>query len=209
MATVTLSNSATVDGRRFDYAETVTTAQGAFAEPSSTTMGTAKSGTLSTRTDANDGTLTMTAGHGFTDGQIIDIYFSGGVAYKATIGTVATNSVPFTGAEGSDGTGGDPLPAQGTAITAMVVRSEDLSVDASECDFVGATADNAAPFVVRFVNGSSTDVGVIVVKTAAQKSKVWTANLGGSCPITGDCVSVRLSHGDTTARGVTVWAGAN
>jgi len=74
----------------------------------------AKTGTLSTRTNDTDGELTMTAGHGITTGQIIDIYWTGGVAYGATVGTVATNAVPFTGASG------DVLPSQATAITAAV-----------------------------------------------------------------------------------------
>lgn len=81
------------------------------------TLAAAKVGVLTVRTNNTDGSLTMNAGHGFTTGQRLDIYWSGGCRRGITIGTVATNVVPITG-----GTG-DNLPIATTALTAMVPTS--------------------------------------------------------------------------------------
>jgi hypothetical protein len=92
-------------------------ATGNSAEVASPTLAAAKTGTLTTRTDNDTGTLTMTAGHGITTGQTLDVYWAGGQRRGMTVGTVATNSVPI------DGGAGDNLPANTTAITAMVPTS--------------------------------------------------------------------------------------
>lgn len=96
----------------------------------SETLNAAKTGTLATRTDANTGNLTMTAGHGITTGQIIDIYWDGGVQYAVTVGTVATNDVPI------DLGVGDDLPAQDTAITAVVQATANLYIDADNAGLI-------------------------------------------------------------------------
>src|SRR4051812_13463763 len=71
-------------------------------------LGAAKTGTLTTRTSNTVGTLTMTAGHGITTAALQDIYWDGGSRRNVTVGTVATNSVPFSGGIG------DNLPAAAT-----------------------------------------------------------------------------------------------
>jgi hypothetical protein len=74
----------------------------------------AEAGQLTTRSSDTAGTITMDdAGHGITTGEIIDIYDPAGgtVSYGATVGTVAGDSVPFTGASG------DVLPANLTNVT--------------------------------------------------------------------------------------------
>ena len=70
----------------------------------------AKAGTLTTRTSANEGTITLSAGHGIMTGQIVDLYWDGGRKRNAVVGTVAGNDVPVTGDDG------DALPDQGSAI---------------------------------------------------------------------------------------------
>lgn len=151
------------------------------------------------------GTLTMSSGHGFTDGQKIDIYWSTGQCTRATIGTVATNSVPFTGA------GGDVLPAQGTAITAMVETVEDFDIDAADLEFLALKAGTAA-CSATFLDGSSAVVGRVLVSAAdgtagtTQHHYVWHSGSGVDDPISDDAVSVCLSHGSSAAAQTVVCA---
>lgn len=82
------------------------------------TVTAAKTGQLTTRTSASVGTLTMAAGHGFNTADIIDLFWTGGKRVGVVVGTVATNSVPISGGSGDD------LPANLTAITAMLRHAE-------------------------------------------------------------------------------------
>jgi hypothetical protein len=87
------------------------------------TLPAAKTGQLTTRTDNTTGTLTMAAGHGFTTGVIIDLYWAGGVRYGVVVGTVSTNSVPISGGAG------DNLPTNLTNITASLQRTANVYID--------------------------------------------------------------------------------
>ena len=68
-------------------------------------------GTLSTRTSDTQGTATLGGGHGITTGMEVDVYWTGGVRYGMTVGTVSGASVPL-----SDSGAGDVLPVETTAI---------------------------------------------------------------------------------------------
>lgn len=92
------------------------------AVPVSPTLGLAKTGTLTTRTSASVGTLTMATGHGITNGAIVSIFWDGGSRRNVLVGTVATNSVPFTLGTGDD------LPLNNTVVTVMVQHPEDFVV---------------------------------------------------------------------------------
>lgn len=83
-------------------------------------------GTLSTRTDDDTGTVTLAGGHGITTGAKVDIYWSGGVQYDVTVGTVSVNSMPF------DSGSGDNLPAQSTAVVVSLRTEINLDVDGDE-----------------------------------------------------------------------------
>ncbi len=157
----------------------------------SVTLAAAKVGTLAVRTSDTAGTLTMNSGHGFTDGQKIDIYWDGGSCRNATIGTVSVNSVPFTGASGT------VLPAALTAITAQVPTSESIVV----------TGSNVVSFGVGFPSGGTcvfaasgpTEVYAAVV-LAPNTSTVWSSTDGGTNPLAGGSIlTVRLSQGGITS----------
>lgn len=78
-----------------------------------------KAGTLTTRTDATNGVITMSSGHGLTNGQIINLYWTGGSRKGITV-SISTNALTITG-----GTG-DNLPSNNTALTVGVVRTIDI-----------------------------------------------------------------------------------
>lgn len=163
------------------------TAEGQRSEEIS--LAAAKTGSLSTRTNDTDGTLTMSSGHGITDADVIDIYWTDAngdvqVAYGATVGTVATNSVPFTGASGT------VLPAEDATITACVVTSVDMTFDGDNVELIAAHSNRKGHVLF---NGPD-----VAVKLPAGEPWHW-ANGVGSNPLTGDAVtSLSVSNGDSS-----------
>lgn len=161
------------------------------------TLTAAKVGTLTTRTDANTGTLTMDAGHGLVDADVIDLYWDGGVQYGVVVGTVATNSVPIdTGI-------GDDLPIATTVITAVVQKSVNLSIDGDNADLVAAvieTTDKALRTAghVQFRDASNAEVAEIDFVTNVPQ--VWDITGGSANPFTGNVITnLRASQANSTA----------
>lgn len=162
----------------------------------------AKSGTLSTRTSDTAGTLTMTAGHGLTDGQIIDIYWSGGVCYGATIGTVSTNSVPFTGASG------DVLPAESTAITAavQVVANTQIDGDAVQLFAILVESDNNSSTVLGHITLHDSSHAVIE-EIDLTANEPYVLDVGGGAPnvLTGNPIThAHITQNSITTETITV-----
>lgn len=160
------------------------------------TLSSAKSGTLTTRTDNNTGELTMAAGHGITTGQIIDIYWDGGVQRSVTVGTVATNAVPI------DGGIGDNLPADETAITAVVQKSINLAIDGDNTDIIAIVLETTTKTLrtagnVQFLDAAS-DV-IAEIDLVANVPQVWDIEGGSSNPFTGDPITnLKASQANTT-----------
>ena len=154
----------------------------------------AAAGTLTTRTDNTNGTLTLGANHGISNADIITIFDdnTGTVSYLATVGTVAGNSVPFTGAAGA------VLPVVNSTVT--VGKVVDLDVD-----FDG---DN-----VRILAAQMTTLGHVVFEDAgntAIANATLTANqpwmyidgVTASNPLTGNAVDqIRLANGNSASNG--------
>lgn len=160
------------------------------------TLNTAKAGTLSTRTDNNTGTLTLGSGHGITDGQIIDVYWSGGVQRTVTVGTVSGTSVPI------DGGIGDNLPTAATAITACVQKAINLAIDGDNADIVAVileTNDKSLRTTanVQFLDAAS-DV-IAEIDLVANVPQVWDIEGGSSNPFTGDPITnLKASQANST-----------
>lgn len=191
MATATYSSAATIAGHSFQNSA-APTGDGNLTRDVS--LAAAKTGTLTTRTSDTAGTLTMASGHGFTDGQIIDIYWATGQCTRATIGTVATNSVPFTGA------GGDVLPIATTAIKAMVQRVETLTfADAALVALALGAA--VAACSATFLKADGSIVGRVLVDAAADgvspQHYIWHSANGATIPVSDDVAEVCLTHGDS------------
>ncbi len=186
-----------VEGRTFNQNRTVDANGSVIQDP---TLAVAKTGTLATRTNAHDGTLTMAGGHGITDGQRLDLYWSGGQRYGLLVGTVSGNSVPFT--SGADH--GDDLPSTTTAITAMVPTEATFAVSAAVLQglFCSCLSIGYAVFA------DADDAALKVIPIDPDVAYTWDIDNGAESPfILGDCVTVFLSHSNsTTARQVTAIA---
>lgn len=153
-----------------------------------------QSGTLSTRTSDTAGTLTLGADHGVTDGQIIDIYFDGGVAHGATVGTVDGTSVPFTGAAG------DVLPAEDAAVIAGVTEEIKFVVAGSDIEALLVTSTCRAHVDFQDAGGSE-----LAREIAAGGFFTWSLNSAEDNPVAGDSlILVRASCGETTVGRLTI-----
>lgn len=96
-----------------------------------------KAGTLTARTDNDTGEATLGSGHGITDGMIVDVYWSGGVRYGMTVGTVASLVVPL------DGGAGDNLPSTSTALVVTEQEVINTSLDGDTLAIIGVSLEVA------------------------------------------------------------------
>lgn len=153
----------------------------------------AKVGSLTTRTNDTSGTLTMNAGHGFTTGATIDLFWTGGSRRGITVGTVSTNSVPI-----SSGTG-DVLPAAATGITAMVPLEEPMTFVGDNIEALGSKCPVSG--WVSFLGSDNTVHLAHQILPNTGGGRLWAAGQtgGGSNPVAGDTVTkVLFSHDDAT-----------
>jgi hypothetical protein len=197
MAVFTIANRTTAIGKTFRVDRQVTTDGAVFKDP---TLPGAKTGSLTTRTDDGTGTLTMDSGHGILDGDKVAIFWAGGSRYNVTVGTVATNSVPIGLG------GGDNLPAQGTAVTVMVLHEEAFAVEYDHIQGLFCGQPQGAA-VVEFWSAVPALIAAIQITNDADY--VWTVNDGTANPLNANVAKVKLAHAGTTSRQVTAAAFIN
>lgn len=194
MATVTFAQSISGGGVTIQTQPIIRTNSGAISLED--TLSAAKTGTLTTRTDNNTGTLTMTAGHGLTDGQIVDIYWTGGVQRSVTVGTVATNSVPI------DGGIGDNLPIATTSVTVVVQKSINLAIDGDNTKILAIVLETTTKSLatagnVQFLDSGSAVIAEIDLVTNAPQ--VWDIEGGSANPFTGNPITaLKASQANST-----------
>lgn len=142
----------------------------------------AKAGTLSTRTDNEEGTATLGAGHGIETSDLVDIYWSGGCRRGVTVGTVDGTSVPF--GEGENIGAGDNLPTQDTAIfmAERVPIDTDFDGDLVEMIAVHSTKRCQVDFE------DSDDASLTALELAADEVWTWIKDQPASNPLTGNPV---------------------
>lgn len=155
-----------------------------------------KAGQLTTRTDANTGTLTMGGGHGITTGAIIDIYWSGGVQYNVTVGTVSGNSVPF------DAGVGDNLPTNLTNVVACVQTVINTPIDGDRLAILGICLESSeasgAKGHVDFQDAS--DDSIAELDLVGNEPRVFDITGGATNIFTGDPIThIQASNGSSTA----------
>lgn len=168
--------------------------EGASIERTSPTIPAAKVGALTTRTDDNTGVLTMESGHGFTDGQLVDVFWSGGTRRAMTIGTVASLSVPI------DGGSGDVLPADETAITAMIPVEIEFVVDGDTVKGLAVSSARASAWIVFVDDADAVITDAIFRINTAGYGSGWVEGAVWDNPLAGAVTSVvRFSHGGSDA----------
>lgn len=150
------------------------------------TLPAAKAGTLSTRTDDNTGTLTLGSGHGITDGQIVDVYWDGGMRYGMTVGTVSGTSVPI------DLGSGDNLPIATTAITAVVVTAINIAIDGDEAKLIAielSTTDKSLRTAghIQLRDASANEIAALDLVTNVPQ--VWDIEGGSANPFAGNPIT--------------------
>lgn len=168
-----------------------------MAIPFSISLPAAKVGQLTTRTNDTVGILTMAASHGIATADVIDIYWILAGVYGrrlgVVVGTVATNSVPFSLGEG------DNLPDNLTNVTVMEPHTEALAVTGNEVQ--GIVADSSSgPATVRIMDDQGTPATALAIELdLADDAYIWDVNNTIENPLA-DLVTtqIRLSHGDST-----------
>ncbi len=148
-------------------------------------------GLLGTRTSDTAGTITVTeSAHLITTGARADLYWTGGCRRGIVVGTVAGESVPFTGGSG------DNLPAEDTAITVALPEELDLTV----------VGDNVVAIFLYFaglgqaVFCDGSNVEKMAQSVGAGQVWDWNNTNGVTNPLTGDTpTKVFVSHNVTTA----------
>jgi hypothetical protein len=162
-----------------------------------TTLNNAQAGTLSTRTDNDTGTITMTSGgHTITTGAVVDIYWSGGVQYSVTVGTVSGTSVPF------DAGVGDNLPAETTAVTIVVQKNVNLYIDGDNTKLISicleTTTDTLRTAGLLIAYDAANDT-IATIDLVANVPQVWDIEGGSANPFTGDPITyLKVSQGNAT-----------
>lgn len=188
MSDLSRQNTVNVGGSRYTTTENIDADSTLKVEKKSQPV--AKTGTLTTRTDNTTGTLTMTAGHGIITGDKIDIYWTGGSRRGVTVGTVATNSVPFSlGA-------GDNLPGNNSPVTVMVQNSEVVAITGANVTAIAFYCDGKATLQLT----TSGDVEILGTTVPAGGSYIWTLGSGVTNPVTGQTIGkVKMTHGDSVS----------
>jgi len=188
--TMTFQITGTIDSEA--YIERISV-EGTNIERCSPSIAAAKNGTLTTRTDANTGSLTMSASHGITDGVKLDLFWVGGSRRDMTVGTVSTNVVPI------DLGSGDDLPIATTVITAMIPVLVVFNVASGDAAKGFAVSSPKAGYV-SFVDGDNADITAAIYQLDAGEGKSWATGNGVTNPLASSVVAkVKFSHGDSTA----------
>ena len=151
----------------------------------------AKTGTLSTRTDTTAGELTMTdTDHGIEAGDKITIFWDGGIAYQATVGTVDGKTVPFTGAKGNN------LPDAATAVTAGAITVLDVDFDGDKLSMFAAMSNRRGHVVFE----DSVDAVLSAAELVANEPYLYIDGIIATNPLAGNPVDeVHVANGDATA----------
>lgn len=155
---------------------------------------TATAGTLDTRTSDTAGTVSA-SGHSITDGDIVDVYWDGGVAYGATVGTVSGDDVPFTGASG------DALPIATTAVTIVEQVSINTAIDGDNIQIIGLLLEttegvSGKGHIDMQDSGSST---IEEIDLVGETPQVYDIAGGASNVFTGNPITVsKASNGSSS-----------
>jgi hypothetical protein len=155
----------------------------------------AQAGNLSTRTDNTSGTITADSGsHGIATADVVDVYWSGGMRYGVTVGTVSGTSIPISGGSG------DNLPVATTTLT--VVKQVDIvaAIDGDNLQIIGISLEvpgtsTAKGHVDMQDSGSST---IAELDLTINEPLTYDIAGGVTNPFTGNPIAeIKASNGDS------------
>jgi len=125
------------------------------------TLPAAEAGTLSTRTTDTTGVLTITD-TALEIGDVIDIYWDGGMRYDVDVDNVVAAAVTFSGGAG------DNLPAQDDPITAAEQVTIDTDFDGADLVAIGALSTQRG-----HLSFQESDVTEVSVELTASEPWFW------------------------------------
>lgn len=185
MPTSTVRIEATIGGLNFAAVVNRTAETEVATE---TTLLAGASGTLSTRTDNDTGVVTLTAGHGQTDGTF-DIFWTGG-SRRGMTGTVATNDLTL------DGGAGDNLPVEDSDVTVCKQTEINIDVVGDDLTLMFVAADQRVSVDFQEEGGTS----IAAVDVPANEGWVWADEQPAANPFASATIGqVMASSGSTTA----------
>lgn len=193
MPSATLNINASIGSLPLNSSQ-ILTAQGEVAlDTKPEPIPAAKAGTLTVRTDADEGTLTLGAGHGIVDADKIAIYWPAGRRYGVTVGVVAGNAVPFSGGAGDD------LPDADTELTCQVEQPRNVDFAGDDIVVLGMLCDQRCHVTLL----SAAPASVLELDLAAGVPYWWQDDGVTANPLAGDTVAsltVTQDNAEKTAR---------
>ncbi len=143
------------------------------------------------------GSLTLAAAHGVTSGSTVDIFWTGGLRYDMTVGTVASTTVPLL----SSGTG-DVLPTSATALVVgkrTTMTSSGFSGD--DLKIVSVTCNKRA--FVEFQDASAANLACVDLEANEICPVTYTGRVNSfrAAPLSGDTVAQIVASCGEAAEG--------
>lgn len=147
-------------------------------------------------TAGSAGVMTLLAGHGITNSDIVSVYWATGFAYNCTVGSAGATEITVTGVEG------DALPTSG-AVVICKVTEVDISVLGTDVKALFAGGDVMLGIAFEDAGGVE-----LFRTTATNTAYEWDTASGDANPITGDSIiKANVYNRSTTAGSVTIAIG--
>lgn len=144
------------------------------------------------------GTLNLTSVAGLAIGNRLDVYWSGGSLYGATIEDIAGTSIYFMG--GVVWSGGTAFPSNGTAVQVMVPTSFPFAFTGNQLQGIAFYAQGGGTFIVDTATPTDAYVTVLPIGTPQATERHWATGDSIVNPLAGVTpTQLFVSHGVTTA----------
>lgn len=153
----------------------------------------AKAGTLTTRTDDDDGVITMGAGHGFVDGDRLDIFWDVGGVKGSRYGITADMTGDLLTVTGG---AGDVLPADESPVTVCKCKSESFNVIGNNMQLLSLYMSGRGNIIIADAVPAAHHPQVFPNNAQVYQ---WYVDSGITNPLAGDTVTqIFVSQASTT-----------
>jgi hypothetical protein len=145
-----------------------------------------KPGKLTARTDNDTGVVTLAAGHGIQTGNVVDVFWAGGVRHGMSA-TVDGNAVTL------DVGTGDDLPAQDADLVVTPQVAINATIDGDAAAAVVASCTKRAHLDLR----DAANATIKALNLGARQPWAWWADSGADNPLTGNVITnAKASNAD-------------